>query len=88
MVSELDLKPKIAGSSFGPSGIVGGGEGNVLRSLHPQYHDWGDLEQGTEAPGAAALAAHCSGCVCESVCECVCVCVCESVCECLRTWMG
>ncbi len=47
----------------------------VQRSLHPQYHDWGALEQGTEPPTAPQvpqhkkIAAHCSGCV-FTVCVC------------------
>ncbi len=41
--------PKVASSSLGPAGIVGGGV-NVQRSLYPQYHDWGVLEQCTEPP--------------------------------------
>ncbi len=68
----------------GPAGIVGGGVNNQL-SLLLQYHDWGET-QGTKArhqtpncsPGAAALAAHCSGCV-FTVCGFTAVCVC---------WMG
>ncbi len=54
---------------------------NVQRSLHPQYHDWGALEQGTEPPTAPRVLQHwlptalgvCSVCV---QCVCVCVCVC------------
>ncbi len=58
----------------GQHGIVGGG--NVQRSLHPQYHNWGALEQGTKPPTAPRapqhkMAAHCSGCV-FTVCMCVC----------------
>ncbi len=64
----------------GPTGIVGGGVNNQL-SLLLQYHDWGET-QGTKArhqtpncsPGAAALAAHCSGCV-FTVCGFTAVCV-------------
>ncbi len=42
---------KVASSSLVPAGIVGGGVNNQ-RSLHPQYHDWGALEQGIEPPTA------------------------------------
>ncbi len=40
---------------------------NDQRSLHPQYHDWGETfeRRTTNCPlGSAALATHCSGCVC------------------------
>ncbi len=55
------------------------------RSLHPQYHDWDALEQGTEPPTAPRAPQHkwlptapgvCSQCVC----VCVCVCVLTAVC--------
>ncbi len=50
---------------------------NVQRSLHPQYHDWGALEQGTEPPTAPRAPQHkwlptapgvCSWCVFTAVC--------------------
>ncbi len=56
---------------------------NVQCSLHPQYHDWGALEQGTEPqllPGCRSI----NGCPLLRVCvQCVCVhcCVCA-------LWMG
>ncbi len=42
-------------------------------SLHPQYHDWGALEQDTKPSTAprAPQAAHCSGCVFTVLCVCV-----------------
>ncbi len=51
MIMSQTHNPKVASSSIGPAGIVGGGV-NVQRSLHPQYHDRGALEQGTEPPTA------------------------------------
>ncbi len=46
----------VVGSSLrsGLEGVVGGGSEcpALSLSLHPQYHDWGALEQGTEPPTA------------------------------------
>ncbi len=56
---------------------------NVQRSLHPQYHDWGALEQGTEPPTASRVLQHwlpTALCVCVCVFVCVCVCVFTSHC--------
>ncbi len=50
-----------------------------LRSLHPQYHDWGALDQGTEPPTAPRATQHkwlptapgvSSRCVCVHCCVC------------------
>ncbi len=51
---------------------------NVQCSLQLQYHDEVPLSKGKAPnpqllPGAAALAAHCSGCVFTVICVCVCV---------------
>ncbi len=60
------------------------------RSLHPQYHDWGEtLEQGTEPPTAPRAPQHwlpTALCVCVRVCVCVCVFTCSLLCVC--TWMS
>ncbi len=77
----------------GPAGIVGGGV-NVQRSLHLQYHDWGEtLEQGTEPPTAPRALQHwlptAPGCV-HGVCVCVCVCMClftTHCCVCALGWV-
>ncbi len=47
---------------------------NNHRSLHLQYHDWGEVRPLSKAPncslGAIALAAHSYGCVCVHYCAC------------------
>ncbi len=43
MVESQTHNLKVVSLSLSPAGIVGGGGGvNVQRSLHPQYHDWGE----------------------------------------------
>ncbi len=80
MVRELDLKSK--GCGFESQVRQGLLVGRVINqhSLHPQYHYWGVLEQGTEPPIApraleqwlpTALGV-CSQCVCSLLCVCVC----------------
>ncbi len=60
---------------------------NVQRSLHPQYHDWGEtLEQGTEPP-TAPRAPHPLLQVCVCVCVCVCIYMCVCVCVCVRVYV-
>ncbi len=83
MVKSRTHNQKIACSSLGLAGIVGGGGVNVQRSLHLQYHDEVPLSK-AEPPTAPRtpqhkMAAHCSGCV-YMVCVCALLCVCA--------WMG
>ncbi len=64
---------------------------NNQRSLHLQYHDWGEtLEQGT-GPPTAPWAPQQYGCPLLRVCVhgvCVCVCSLLCVCVCVFIWMG
>ncbi len=49
MVESQTHNLKVVSLSLSPAGIIGGGGVNVQRSLHPQYHDWGEThEQDTE----------------------------------------
>ncbi len=48
---------------------------NVQRSLHPQYHDWDALEQGTEPPTAPRASQHKWLPTAPGVCSLLCVCV-------------
>ncbi len=62
-------------SSLGPAGIVGGGsECTALSSpsIPPLRCPWARHRTHNCSPGAAALAAHCSGCVCVFTAVCVC----------------
>ncbi len=70
---------KVASSSLGPAGIVGGGV-NVQRSLHLQYHDEVPFEQGTEPPTAPRALQHKWLPTAPGVCVFIAVCVC--------TWIG
>ncbi len=95
MVESRTPNRKVAGSSLGPAGIVGGGV-NVQHSLHPQYHDEVPL---SKAPNPQLLPGRYSmnGCpllLCSPLCVCVCsLCVCVhgvcvfTVCVC-ALWMG
>ncbi len=76
--------PKVASSSLGPAGIVGGG--SECTALSPpsipwlRWDPWVRHRTPNCSPGATALAAHCSGCV-FTVCLCSLLCVCA-------LWMG
>ncbi len=61
-------------------------ESDVQRSLHPQYHAWGFLEQGTEPPTAPRAPQHKWLPTAPGVCS-RCVCVCVHCCVC-ALWMG
>ncbi len=61
---------------------------NVQRSLHPQYHDLGALEQGIEPPTAPRAPQHKWLSTTPDVCVCVCVCVCACACACVCTLDG
>ncbi len=54
-------------------GLSGGGV-NVQRSFHLQYHDWGNLEQGTEPPTAPRAPQHNWLPTAPGVCSLLCVC--------------
>ncbi len=83
MVRESDSWCKGCEFESRPGRDCGWSECTAL-SLHPQYHDWGALEQDTKPSTAprAPQAAHCSRCV-FTVCvwSLLCVCVCAP-------WMG
>ncbi len=55
MVRELDQIKRLWVRVLGRQELLVGGVNNQ-RSLYPQYHEWGALEQGTEppTPGAAS----------------------------------
>ncbi len=73
---------KVVTSSLSPAGIVGGGERVsecTALSLHPLYHDWGTLEQGTDPSTAPRAPQHrwlspamgvCSRCLYVPCCVC------------------
>ncbi len=59
MVRELDLEPKGCRFKYQVRQGLSVGSVNNHRSLHPQYHDWGEtLEQGTEPPTAPRAPQH------------------------------
>ncbi len=75
---------KVASSSLGPAGIVGGGSKCTAISPH-SIPRRGALEQGTEPPTAPWAPQHKWLPTAPGVCS-RCVCVCSLLCVC--TWMG
>ncbi len=78
MVRSRTRNPKVASSSLGPAGIIGGGSECTALS-HLQYHDWGAIEQGTESPTAPRAPQHKwlpTALSCSRLCVCVHCCVC------------